>query len=137
MKKIGLFVALLLSFQLIDAGTKYPLVDLSGDIPPTYTTGTSVTGTSATIPSAGKGQSNCLTDWTLMSSTIANMIIKDGSLASGATIWGLLAVPASLPVGEESILETPLCGSTSTQMVVFVSSGTVSINFRGTIRKFN
>lgn len=134
MKRI-VFLGLILLSAMLAYADSWPNYEFSGLIDPTFRTATSVTQSSSTIPSAGAGLKNCLTDWTLMSTTVSNMSIVDGALNNGTTVWGLVSVPAGTVISKDNIRESALCGSTSTQMNVVVSSGSVSINYRGYIRK--
>ena len=91
--------------------------------------------TSVTIASAGGDSRNCITDWTLMSTIASTMTILDGSLATGTTIWGLSSAPANIPVvvttGNK---ESALCGGANSPMVISITNGTPSINYRGFVK---
>ena len=134
MKKFALVTGLILCAGIGYGDSDLPF-QISGSLGPSFTTATSAVTSSTTIVAAGAGQRNCLTDWTLMSTTVSNMTIYDGILNSGTTIWGLTSVPASTVVSKDSERRNALCGSFNTQMQILVSSGTVSISYRGHTRK--
>lgn len=137
MKKY-LLLALVLTAGIVFADTHTPKFEIIGSIDPVSKVEVGVTSSSITIPSAGGGIRNCLTEIDMMATGIADMKIIDGSLAGGTTLWRLASVPANSRVFTDGILETALCGSTSTQMIISITTTTVtsaSINVRGYIRK--
>lgn len=132
MKKYILGCLLLLMAGVAKAGdlTINALYNFQG-----FTTATSVTESSVTVSAVDAQTKNCLTDWSLMSTTVSNMTILDGELHGGTTIWGLVSVPASTPVNVSQTRETALCASPNSKLVISVSSGTVSISHKGYARK--
>ena len=133
MKKIVLFIGTLF-ICLVKVQAKGMLYEIDGMLGPSFRTATAVTASSSTI-TADAGNRNCLTNWSLMSTTISNMTIIDGALNGGTTIWGLVSVPASTPINVTTTEENAICGSFNSQMMIVVSSGTASISYRGYTRR--
>ncbi len=132
MKKILFLAVLFLSVGVAKAGDIEPQVVY--ELAPGFKTATSVLKSSFTVADPGAGLQNCITGFTLMSSTISNMEILDGSLATGTTLWGLVNVPASTPINVDSDRKNALCSGADTTLVITVSSGTVSMNYRGYVK---
>ncbi len=110
-------------------------IDATSNLSPSFTSKTSVVTSSITIASPGGNLKTCLTDWSFMSTTVSDMAIIEGALAGGTTMWGLLSVPASTPINKDSSRESALCAGTNSQIVITISSGTASFNYRGYVRR--
>ena len=135
MKKLFLFLFLVGFASISKADDVRNRIRVYYEIPQSFLTAAQAgVISSVTIQAAGGGLKNCLTDWSFMSTTVSNMIIMDGPLASGTTLWGLISAPASTPVNIAKDSETALCGGPNTRMILYISSGTVSINYRGHVR---
>lgn len=135
MKKLSLFLLFFGLAATIRADDARSRIRVEYELPQSFLTAAQAgVISSVTIQAAGGGLKNCLTDWTFMSTTISNMIIMDGALSNGTTLWGLINAPASTPVSVPRHSETALCGGPNTRMILYISSGTVSINYRGHVR---
>lgn len=111
---------------------------------PVSVTNSAVTLSSSTLAAQTGGKQNCINNASLMSTTVANMVIIDGALNGGTTIWQMISVPANTPVYPIGIPVIPftgggeinaLCGGANSPLVVAISSGTKSINYQSFIRK--
>lgn len=79
-----------------------------------------------TLPSAGTGKRNCLTNLDVVSDTAFNLSVADG----GTTIYQL-ALPAAGGIVRSWDFDDGLCGSAATAMTISVSAGTYRINYKG------
>lgn len=95
----------------------------------------SVNSSSFTIVAPGGGLKNCLTGWTLTSNTAANLTIQEGTLQSGTTIWGLINSSPTYVANIQTNEKDALCGGPNAQLVIVVSSGAASMNYRGYVRE--
>ncbi len=123
MKKLFLLVALLFTCGYLHADQKAELGSVSV-----------LNSATVTISSTTAGRI-CLTDFSLMSTSASNMVIIDGPLTSGTTIWGILTAPASVPVNVSSAgRDSALCGSLNRPMTINIAAGTPSISYRGFVK---
>lgn len=133
MKRLLVFLGLI--FVAVSLRADDLKIDVDYNLTPGFKTATSVTKSSFTITAPSSSQENCLTGWSMMSTTLANMEIIDGTLSSGTTLWAMVNVPASTPINIALPREDAICADNAKTLVLAVSSGTVSMNYRGYVKR--
>jgi hypothetical protein len=138
MKKLFLISIFLLSAKLSHA------VVISVNTP-VGVTNNSTTYSSSTLVAQTGGNQNCINNASLMSTTVSNMSILDGSLQTGTTLWQMMSIPANTIVYPISSSVDPhvlgsgeinaICSGPNSSLVVQISSGTKSINYNSFIRR--